>query len=78
LFFIWTFNLFNGSASGFSTKFYHARAFYYSITAFTKLYGDFTDAAQIIDEQTLVYQFVGVFDLLVTVETSPCGIHTTH
>ncbi len=33
------------------------------------LQGDFTDAAQIIDEQTLLYQFIGVFKLVVTIAT---------
>lgn len=37
----------------------------------------FPDAAQIIDEQTLVYQFISVFELVVTVATTPLGICTT-
>lgn len=44
------------------------------VSAFTFRY--FTEDAQIIDEQTRVYQFISVFELVVTVATSPLGICT--
>lgn len=38
----------------------------------------FTDAAQIIDEPTPLYQFIGIFKLTVTIATPPPGIYRTH